>query len=52
LLFPTIEEVFDLHELAIEEFGGVYGLRDSTCSLALRPVKPRETMSNESLRNE
>jgi death-on-curing protein len=28
LLFPTIEEVLNLHEQAIEEFGGVHGLRD------------------------
>ena len=28
MLFPTIEEVLNLHEQAIEEFGGVHGLRD------------------------
>jgi len=28
LLFPTIEEVLDLHKQAIEEFGGAHGLRD------------------------
>jgi death-on-curing protein len=28
LLFPTIEEVLDLHQQAIEEFGGAHGLRE------------------------
>jgi len=28
LLFPTIDEVLDLHKQAIEEFGGAHGLRD------------------------
>jgi len=28
LLFPTIEEVLDLHKNAIEEFGGTHGLRE------------------------
>lgn len=28
MLFPTIEEVLDLHKQTIEEFGGARGLRD------------------------
>lgn len=28
MLFPTTEEVLDLHKQAIEVFGGVHGLRD------------------------
>jgi death on curing protein len=28
VLFPTTEEVLDLHVQTIEEFGGAYGLRD------------------------
>ena len=28
MLFPTIEEVLDLHRQVIEEFGGAHGLRD------------------------
>jgi death on curing protein len=28
VLFPTTEEVLNLHEQIVEEFGGAYGLRD------------------------
>ncbi|MGH9834451.1 MAG: type II toxin-antitoxin system death-on-curing family toxin [Blastocatellia bacterium] len=28
MLFPTTEEVLDLHKNAIEEFGGTHGLRE------------------------
>jgi len=42
LLFPTIEEVLDLHKQAIEEFGGAHGLRDEAAiESALMAVENR-----------
>jgi len=50
LLFPTIEEVFDLHEQAIEEFGGAHGLRDEAAiESALMAAENRAYYENASL---
>jgi death-on-curing protein len=50
LLFPTIEEVLDLHEQAIKEFGGAHGLRDeATLGSALMAAENRAYYENASL---
>ena len=50
MLFPTIEEVFDLHEQAIEEFGGAHGLRDEAAiESALMAAENRAYYENASL---
>lgn len=50
MLFPTIEEVLDLHKQAIEEFGGAHGLRDeSALESALMAVENRAYYENASL---
>jgi len=50
LLFPTIEEVLDLHEQAIEEFGGAHGLRDEAAiESALMAAENRAYYENASL---
>ena len=50
MLFPTIEEVLDLHKQAIEEFGGAHGLRDeATLESALMAAENRAYYENSSL---
>jgi death on curing protein len=50
LLFPTIEEVLDLHKQAIEEFGGAHGLRDEAAiESALMAAENRAYYENASL---
>jgi len=50
LLFPTIEEVLDLHKQAIEEFGGTHGLRDEAAlESALMAAENRAYYENASL---
>ena len=50
MLFPTIEEVLDLHKQAIEEFGGAHGLRDEAAlESALMAVGNRAYYENASL---
>jgi death-on-curing protein len=49
LLFPTIEEVLDLHMQAIEEFGGARGLRDEAAlESALMAAENRAYYENAS----
>ncbi len=50
MLFPTIEEVLDLHEQSIEEFGGTHGLRDGAAlESALKATENRAYYENASL---
>ena len=50
MLFPTIEEVLDLHKQAIEEFGGAHGLRDEAAlESALIAAENRAYYDNASL---
>ena len=50
MLFPTIEEVLDLHKQAIEEFGGAHGLRDEAAiESALMAAENRAYYENSSL---
>jgi death-on-curing protein len=50
LLFPTTEEVLDLHKQAIEVFGGVHGLRDKAAlESALMATENRAYYENASL---
>jgi death on curing protein len=50
LLFPTIEEVLDLHKQTIEEFGGTHGLRDEAAlESALMAAENRAYYENASL---
>jgi death-on-curing protein len=50
MLFPTIEEVLDLHEQLIEEFGGAQGLRDGAAlESALKATENRAYYENASL---
>ena len=50
MLFPTIEEVLDLHKQAIEEFGGTHGLRDEAAlESALMAAENRAYYENASL---
>ena len=50
MLFPTIEEVLDLHKQAIEEFGGAHGLRDEAAiESALMAAENRAYYENASL---
>ena len=50
MLFPTIEEVLDLHKQAIEEFGGAHGLRDEAAlESALTAAENRAYYENASL---
>jgi death on curing protein len=49
LLFPTTEEVLDLHEQAIEEFSGAHGLRDKAAlESALMAAENRAYYENAS----
>ena len=49
MLFPTIEEVLDLHKQAIEEFGGAHGLRDEAAiESALMAAENRAYYENAS----
>ena len=50
MLFPTIEEVLDLHKQTIEEFGGTHGLRDEAAlESALMAAENRAYYENASL---
>jgi death-on-curing protein len=50
LLFPTIEEVLDLQEQTIVEFGGAHGLRDEAAlESALMAAENRAYYENASL---
>ena len=50
MLFPTIEEVLDIHEQSIEEFGGRHGLRDrAALESALKAAENRAYYENASL---
>lgn len=50
MLFPTTEEVLDLHKQAIEVFGGVHGLRDKAAlESALMATENRAYYENASL---
>jgi death on curing protein len=50
VLFPTTEEVLDLHEQTIEEFGGAHGLRDKAAlESALMAVENRAYYENADL---
>src|SRR5262245_21623557 len=50
MLFPTTEEVLDLHEQSIEEVGGAHGLRDEAAlESALIAAENRAHYENASL---
>jgi len=50
MLFPTTEEILDLHEQSIEEFGGAHGLRDGAAlESALKASENRAYYENASM---
>src|SRR5262245_55105352 len=50
MLFPTTEEVLDLHEQSIEEVGGAHGLRDGAAlESALKASENRAYYENASM---